>query len=171
MINRKENEPGITKGILLGVLLTFALILIGCTPSGGQGKTNAPISPIPRPTTAMSANTPDARPQPQRLRVTNQGAIILYNLVVIFPDERIVFGDVPAGATTGYQVFSHGVYSYAAYNVEVEGREYMQPVVDWIGEAPRHGEAFTYILEADPTRWETEGQVIRLVKVVEDLAP
>jgi hypothetical protein len=167
MISRKNFNRGNAKAIILSTLLLLALFIMGCTASAIQGKpTEPPISPIPRPATAMSANTPDAQVQPQRLRLTNQSALPLYGLLVIFPNERVDFGDIPAGATTAYKVFSRGVYRYAAYNVEVDGQKYRQPVIDWIGETPIPGAAFTYILEADPTRWKTQGQVIRLVKVV-----
>ena len=168
MSNQKEVARRIANRIIPGVLLALALFIIGCSAPTSQGPA---ISPLPRPATAVDTQTPEAQPQPQRLRIINQGTIPLYDMVVIFPDERIKFGDVPAGATTGYQTFSRGVYRYAAYNVEVEGQKYKQPVVDWIGEAPMQGEAFTYVVETDPRRWTTEGQVIRLVKVVEDQTP
>ncbi len=104
----------------------------------------------------------------QKLRIINQSNILLHNLVVRFPDERIEFGDVPGGTTTEYRDVPQGVYRYAAYDVEVNGLKYQQPVVDWVGEAPMQGENFTYILDVDPARWQTEGQVIQLVKVSTD---
>lgn len=104
----------------------------------------------------------------QQLRIVNQSAIPLQNLIVIFPEERIEFGDVPAGETTAYRPAPRGVYPYAAYHVELNGQAYDQPVIDWVGESPMPGEAFTYVLDADPSRWEAEGWVIRLVEVVED---
>jgi hypothetical protein len=168
MANRKDINPRIATGIILGSLLALAWFVMGCAPSVSQGKpTEPPISPIPRPATAISTITPDAQPQPQRLRITNQSAVTLVDLVVIFPNERIKFGDIPAGTTTAYKVFSHGVYRYAAYNVEVEGQKYEQPVIDWVGETPMQGADFTYILEADPAQWKTGGYVIRLVEVIE----
>jgi hypothetical protein len=172
MTNQKEIEPVIVKRILLSALLALVLLIMGCTTSAGLVKTTEPpISPIPRPATTAIANPRDVQAQLQRLRITNQSPLPMSGLVVIFPNERIELGDVPAGATTGYKEFSHGVYRYAAYNVEVNGKQYEQPVVDWIGEFPMQGAAFTYILEADPARWTTEGQVIRLVKVIEDQTP
>jgi WD40 repeat protein len=116
----------------------------------------------------IPAKTPDAQSQLQRLRITNQSTFTLHNLVVRFPDERIEFGDVPGGTTTEYREISQGVYRYAAYDVEVNGQKYQQSVVDWIGETPMQGESFTYIIEVDPTRWQTEVQVIRLVQVSMD---
>jgi len=102
------------------------------------------------------------------LRIINQSNILLHNLVVVFPDERIEFGDVPGGTTTEYRDVPQGVYRYAAYYVEVNGQSYEQPVVDWVGETPMQGENFTYIIDVDPARWQKEGQVIQLVKVSTD---
>ncbi len=138
---------------LLFLLSASALFLSGCT---------APASP---------AALPSATPGAQRLRITNQSPVPLHHLVVIFPDERVAFGDLPAGATSTYQPFPQGVYRYAAYSVEIEGQKYEQAVVDWIGEAPLPGEDFTYILEADPSRRESGEQVIRLLQVDTDQPP
>ena len=164
VIRWKSPDRGFLNEINLRVFFILVFLLPGCTVSPGPGGPTGSEAAIPTETVAIQT-------QPQRLRVTNQGVIPLYDLVVIFPNQRIEFGDVPAGATTGYQVASHGVYRYAAYKVELDGRKYTQPVIDWVGETPMQGEAFTYILEADPSRWETEGQVIRLVEVVEGQAP
>lgn len=102
----------------------------------------------------------------QKLRITNQSSFSIQNLVVRFPEDRVEFGDVLPGETTDFRVVPFGVYRYAAYDFEVEGQEYQQPVVDWVGESPMNGVAFTYILDVDPSTWETEGQVIWLVDVI-----
>jgi hypothetical protein len=87
-----------------------------------------------------------------RLRITNAGTVPIVDLVVLFPDEEVRFGDVPAGATTEYQRVSKGVYRYAAYRFNLAGSNYTQPVLDWVGEEPVEGEAFTYIIDLDPSR-------------------
>jgi hypothetical protein len=101
-----------------------------------------------------------------RLRITNEGAQPLEGLVVLFPEEEVAFGDVAPGETTDYEAVSEGVYRYAAYRFEVNGEEVTQPVLDWVGEEPVPGEAFTYVLDYDPTR-EPIQQVV-LVEVVQD---
>ena len=101
-----------------------------------------------------------------RLRITNESAQPLEGLVVLFPEEEVVFGDVAPGETTDYEAVSEGVYRYAAYRFEVNGEEVTQPVLDWVGEQPISGEAFTYVLDYDPTR-EPIQQVV-LVEVVQD---
>ena len=104
----------------------------------------------------------------QKLRITNQSTFLIQNLIVRFPEDKINFGDVLPGETTDYRDVPLGVYRYAAYDFEVDGQKYQQPVVDWVGESPMNGEAFTYILDVDPSKWETEGQVIRLVQMNEE---
>jgi TolB protein len=108
----------------------------------------------------------EVRSQLAKLRITNTSAIPLHDLAVIFPNERIDFGDVDGGTTTDYHTFQQGVYRYTAYSVEIDGQKYDQPVVDWIGEKPLEGNTFTYLLEVDPSHWTTDGWVIRLVKVI-----
>jgi hypothetical protein len=85
-----------------------------------------------------------------QLRVTNGGDAPIVNLTVIFPDERIGFGDVPPGATTSYRNAERGVYAYAAYGLEIDGAVLTQPVIDWVGEVPLGGSSFTYTLEVHP---------------------
>jgi hypothetical protein len=89
------------------------------------------------------------RPQ---LRIANTSRFALDRLVVIFPNERIVFGPIPAGVTTAYQPAEHGVYGYAAYEGVADGRVFQQPVIDWVGEQPLAGARFTYALSVDPQR-------------------
>jgi hypothetical protein len=103
---------------------------------------------------------------PARLRITNSGAFPIKSLSVWFPEDRIKFGDVPAGATTDYVDVPRGVYSYAAYELQVNGQLITQPVIDWVGERPLAGTDFTYVLDFDPGR-ETF-QVVQLVNVNKD---
>jgi hypothetical protein len=118
---------------------------------------------------------PRATPRPdqpaQLLRIRNLGAVDLHNLVVIFPDQRIAFGDVPAGATSEYRPAPGGVYRYAAYEVEIGGQFYQQPVIDWVGETPMPGDAFTYTLDADPARQQAGDLLVRVVEVSQDARP
>ena len=74
----------------------------------------------------------------------NVGLRDIEGLVVLFPNERVEFGDVAAGTTTQYLISSVGVYGYAAYEFLVGGVVKHQPVIDWVGEKPMDGEAFTY---------------------------
>ena len=105
-------------------------------------------------------------PGAQRLRITNRGTVPLEDLVVLFPEERIEFGDVAPGATTEYVEVPEGVYGYAAYEYDLNGERVTQPVLDWMGEEPREGVDFTYVLEYDPGRPPL--QRIQLREVVQD---
>jgi hypothetical protein len=113
---------------LLSLLLLAGLVLLGCA----------------------QAPPEVSQPTAPQLRITNTTDVTLDQVVVIFPNERIRFGPVPAGATTDYQPVRHGVYSYAAYAVTFNGRTVNQPVLDWMGAQPLAGTAFTYELSVDP---------------------
>ena len=81
-----------------------------------------------------------------QLRVTNAGNQTIEDLTVMFPLNKIYFGDVPAGATTEYLDVSGGVYRYAAYSFSVDGELQSRPVTDFFGEMPVEGTRFTYVL-------------------------
>ncbi len=110
--------------------------------------------------TSQSAEVP-------RLRVTNNGSVLIEDLVVLFPEDSIAFGDVPAGTTTDYKGVPDGVFSYAAYQFVVDGQVVTQPVIDWIGESPMSGMLFTYTIDFDPSR-ENTGDIVRLIDVRND---
>jgi hypothetical protein len=101
------------------------------------------------------------------LRITNNGSVLIKNLVVLFPQDRIAFGDVPPGTTTDYKQVSNGVFRYAAYQFEVDGQVITEPAIDWIGESPMNGTLFTYTIDFDPNRINT-GNRIRLIEVKND---
>ena len=101
------------------------------------------------------------------LRNINNGSVPIKNLVVLFPQDRIEFGDVPAGTTTEYKEASNGVFRYAAYQFEVDGQMVTEPAIDWIGENPMSGILFTYTIDYDPNRTNT-GSRIQLIEVKND---
>jgi hypothetical protein len=85
----------------------------------------------------------------------------------MFPNSlRVSFGDVAPGATTDYRDVPGGVYRYAAYRLTIDGVITDQPVVDWVGEVPMVGIAFTYRIDVDTSR--PRGQIVRLVAVTRD---
>lgn len=89
-------------------------------------------------------------PSGPRLRVTNAGSTTIVALTVIFPEDRVYFGDIAPGATSAYQEVPNGVYRYAAYSLEIDGALVTQPVIDWVGEVPLEGQDFTYAIEVHP---------------------
>jgi len=161
------------KFLIFSTILTFAILLSACQSPAATTEATSTVQGTPSSTSvptiiATPAGSLSTTSAPQKLRIINQSSIPLHNLVVVFPDERIVFGDIAGGTTTEYRDIQKGVYRYAAYNVEVNGQTYEQPVVDWVGETPMPGENFSYTIDVDPARWQTEGQVIQLVKVSKD---
>ena len=161
------------KALIFSAILSFAILLSTCQLPVATTEATSTVQVTPSDTsvptlTATPAGGLATTSPMQKLRIINQSDIALHNMVVRFPDERIEFGDIPGGTTTDYRDVPQGVYRYAAYDVEVNGQSYEQPVVDWVGETPMPGENFTYIIEVDPARWQTEGQVIQLVQVSTD---
>lgn len=122
------------------------------------------LAGLPAACTTATA-TPELPPAP-RLRIVNAGDLAIENLTVLFPDGELAFGDVAAGATTEYMHAPSGVYRYAAYRYEVDGEERLQPVIDWMGEAPMEGESFTYTIRYDPS--QTDMLAIQLGEVTQD---
>jgi hypothetical protein len=101
-----------------------------------------------------------------QLRVINVGSRELEDLVVLFPHQRVEFGSLAAGFATPYRVVPDGVFRYAAYEFRVGGRVQHQPVIDWVGEEPMEGRAFTYSIELVNT--PSSGLTIRLVSTRRD---
>lgn len=118
---------------VLGVLLVAGLSIAACSASP--------------PTTASPLADQEVR-SGASLRVTNAGSHRIEGLIVVFPDERVAFGDLAVGGTTTYRGVRKGVFRYAAYEYRVGASTVSQPVTDWVGEVPMPGQAFTYALEA-----------------------
>jgi hypothetical protein len=117
---------------LIALYSLFTLCLVGCAP------------------------VPSA---PARLRITNTSAFTIKQVTIIFPNERISFGPVVAGASSDYQAVLHGVYDSAAYELLVNRQTIVQPVIDWVAAQPLQGDQFTYMLTID--LHQTEGSQIR----------
>jgi hypothetical protein len=108
-----------------------------------------------------SATSPSDQPQ---LRVLNAGAASAAGLRILFPAEEITFGNVSAGGTSAYLTVTKGVYRYGAFRLEINGQMVTQPVIDWVGEKPMDGRAFTYTIDVDPSR----PMIVRLIDVTRD---
>jgi len=106
------------------------------------------------------------KPVTHRLRLINNGDYLITDLIVVFPKDQLEFGDIKAGAITEYKDVPNGVYRYAAYKYELNGKVITQPVIDWVGETPLEGVSFTYTIVYDPNR--PQGQAIQLLEVMED---
>ena len=96
---------------------------------------------------ADAAPAGDAR---SRLRIRNEGPAGVQALVVQFPDAQVSFGDVAAGATSGYRTVEGGVFNYAAYRARLGGKDVAVPVIDWVGESPLPAGDYTYVITVDP---------------------
>ena len=102
---------------------------------------------------------------PAQLRIVNEGKENIEKFTVLFPNGEVEYGDVPAGVTTAYREVPGGVYGYAAYRLEFRGQIIVQPVIDWVGAAPKEGARFSYRLEVDAAWLPTP---VRLIEVTID---
>ena len=130
------------------LLLLIALFLAACQPSG------------------LAATPTPASPPVSRLRIQHNGGAVVDRLVLIFPKDRIEFTDIEPGETTDYVAVPNGVYQYAAFETEINGKKYEQPVIDWMGEEPVKGQDFTWLIDVEPNRGEYS--VVQLVKATID---
>jgi hypothetical protein len=147
----RRGRFGRSRSVLWGCV---ALLLFG----GCDATAPASPQPVPAPSPTPSSQ--------QQLRIINEGPAAAGDLTVIFPGSRISYGDVASGTTTAHHPAPGGVYSYAAYRLVVNGVTIEQPVIDWVGESPMKGRAFTYTIDVDPAR--PRSQTVRLVSVMRD---
>jgi hypothetical protein len=82
--------------------------------------------------------------------VVNGSTTDLKGLVLWFPVDEVLIGDLAAGATSGYVKVPKGVYSYSAFRHTRDGEEIVQPVIDFVGERPLPLDDYTYLLDVDP---------------------
>lgn len=132
--------------IVLFALMIFSMVLAACSALA----------------TPAAPNTPE--PQGARLRIRNTSEHDMINFVVMFPDTRLEFGDIPAGATSEYLDAPNGVYAYAAYEYDLNGEKQIQYVIDWVGEEPDLQGDFTYVLTFDPER--SQGMAIQPIETI-----
>jgi hypothetical protein len=114
----------------------------------------------------LPSPSPSPAPPGASLRIVNAGPGPVRDLTVLFPDSQTSFGDVAVGAATPYRTVARGVFRYAAYRLEIDGEIVTQPVIDWVGEMPMEGRAFTYTIDVDFRRPRL--QTIQLLTVTRD---
>jgi hypothetical protein len=144
------------------------VVVVSDTPAPSTAGPALPTAtPLPDPTEGLEPTPTQPAPSGQRLRLTNAGATDILKLSVWFPDNvKVAFGDLAAGQTSDYLEIPGGVYGYAAYEYELNGEMTVQPVIDWVGESPMEGAAFTYTIRSIVT---DEGyDFIELVEVTKD---
>ncbi|NQU29172.1 MAG: hypothetical protein HQ525_00740 [Anaerolineae bacterium] len=141
---------------------SFALIFVFLTILSSACASNS-RSVIP---TSTPLPTKTQAPLTARLRIYNSGKMDVENLIVLFPEDGIKFGDISAGSTTEYLDFPNGVFGYAAYQFEIDGQMITQPVTDWVGEVPLDGNTFTYTIDFSSNRPQWE--MIKFIEVTID---
>jgi hypothetical protein len=117
----------------------LAVLAMGaCAQAGGAPSVSEPSSSV------------------SRIRVVNESTQEFRDLDLLFPGEEVAVGDVAAGAASDYVEVPLGVYDYAAFRLVRDGESVVQPVIDFVGEAPLPIDDYTYVVGVDPDR---EGQL------------
>jgi hypothetical protein len=148
--------------VLKAPRLAFLLILALAIGDGcGMGEPAVPDAP-PAPASPFAPKSHVAIVS--RLRVQNVGSIAVRQLVVSLVTDRLRFGDVAAGATTGFLDAPTGVFGYAAFHYWWDGRTIIQPVIDWI-DSPLPGGAYMYRIRLEPNGY---GMEVKLADVLRD---
>ena len=114
-------------------------VLVASACADGRLETPDP-PPAPRPLTVMA-----------RLRVRNVGIRPIHQLVVVYPTQRVRFGDVVPGELTTYRDVPDGVREQMLLDHVLEGRLIEPFVIDWHGSNPKAFSGnFTYDLLLKP---------------------
>jgi hypothetical protein len=100
-----------------------------------------------------------------QLRIINSGSAALQDVIIVFPNDEVKFGDIPAQSASRYVAVKHGVGPYAAFRFIWNGVEVRQNVMDFIGWKPISGQAFTYRVQLEP---RASQPFLRVTKVEKD---
>ncbi len=167
--------------LVAGVMTTvLAFSLAGCT-----DRPSSELPEVASPGARQLAGVRDANCEPighpdpdsSLLRIRNHGPAPVSGLVVIFPgyvpnDPHeaplylcLSFGYVPVGGMTEYRTVQQGVYPYAAYRYQIEGREHTQPVTDFASPRLPKG-AYTYDIGVE--QYPNSALSIRLLRASPD---
>ena len=146
---------------MFGPFTVFLLISIGCRSEQSNPRELPPIALKPVP---VSARAPVGA-RSGRLRIQNVGAEPILQLVVAFPEEAVLYGDIAPGEITKYQDFILGVWGHAAFGRVWQGRTLLPRTIDWVGDRPSPGD-FTYQVSIEP---DLPREYVRLVAFVRDV--
>ena len=86
---------------------------------------------------------------------------------MLFPNEELRFGDIPAGSTTAYAKAKRGAGPTAAFRFAANGTQvHLQRVIDFVEWKPLPGMVYTYRVRLEfPKRYSS---FLRVIEVVQD---
>lgn len=106
-------------------------------------------APAPTPTPTPTPTDPPATTV--EIRIRNASSIDFEQVQVNFYDERVSYGDVGAGAESGY-LATPVAYSLAFVQLTAGGKDYRLQPVDQVGETKLPPGRYTYVLDLDGGR-------------------
>lgn len=83
------------------------------------------------------------------IRVANRSDVEFRNVIVKFPSQTEIYGNIPPGRTTEYRKVNKA-YRYAYIKVEIDGQEAILQPVDYVGERLLSRGNYTYSLSYNP---------------------
>lgn len=87
------------------------------------------------------------------IRIANNSSFTFDRVDVVFPEDEVSYGGIPAGGRTDYRKVSVA-YRYAYVEVEVNGHQSVIQPIDYVGEETLDGGRYTYALN-----FTVEGQL------------
>lgn len=79
------------------------------------------------------------------IRVANNSSFAFDRVDVVFPEDEVSYGAVPAHFASGYHTVETA-YRYAYIEVEIDGEELRIQPIDYVGEEPLEPGRYTYAL-------------------------
>jgi hypothetical protein len=79
------------------------------------------------------------------IRIANNSSFAFERVDVVFPEDEVSYGAVPAHRTTGYRGVETA-YRYAYIEVVIDGEELVIQPIDYVGETPLEPGHYTYAL-------------------------
>lgn len=79
------------------------------------------------------------------IRIQNASSFPFQRVDVVFPEDQVSYGSIPANSTSDYRGVSRA-YRYAYIEVEIAGEELRIQPIDYVGESLLDSGRYTYVL-------------------------
>jgi hypothetical protein len=79
------------------------------------------------------------------IRIANLSSFAFERVDVVFPEDEVSYGAIPAHGTSSYRGVSEA-YRYAYIEVQISGEELVLQPIDYVGENTLRPGKYTYLL-------------------------
>lgn len=94
---------------------------------------------------ALACDSPFGPEGDVEIRIANNSSFAFQRVDVVFPEDEVSYGAVPAHGATSYHSVETA-YRYAYIEVQVDGEELIIQPIDYVGETPLEPGRYTYAL-------------------------